>query len=257
MDFAGTVTLRNRHMSAEGRPTLPIALLSGNFPAETAGHPCLLDHYALRVLFHEFGHCLQHILTRSPHYNLSGISQLNRASAEFAGQVFEQWCLSREFLLWLAAHHQSGERLTEKRVDAALTALQTQTSRATAILLMSALLDLELHASHGDGRDVQQVFDAVQRELPYLQLPAYCRFVNGFDYLVTGYEASVYAYKWSGILATEAFKRFQQEGVFNPQTGRAFREAFFSPGDSRSLLNALEEFLGRPVSPGLLETITD
>jgi oligopeptidase A len=247
-DFAWTATLRNRRLDAEGRLTLPIAVLHGNFTPGNAERPCLLAHKDLRVLFHEFGHCLQHVLTHSPHYRLSGITQLGRDSAEFTGQLFELWCLSGEFLLWLAAHHQTGERLSEARVDSALAAIQTQTSRQTAELLMSALFDFELHRSQGDGRSVEQIFDDVLREIPHLQLPPYCRFANSFDYMVTGYAASVYAYKWSGVLATEAFKRFQQHWVFNPQTGKAFREAFFSPGDSRSLLVALEEFLGEPIA---------
>ncbi|MHC8347049.1 M3 family metallopeptidase [Pseudomonas sp. RT6P73] len=253
-DFAWTATPRNRRMDAEGRLTLPIAVLHGNFTPGNAEHPCLLAHKDLRVLFHEFGHCLQHVLTRSPHHRLSGITQLGRDTAEFTGQLFEHWCLSGEFLIWLAAHHQTGERLSEARVDAALTAIHTQTSRQTAELLMTSLFDFELHRSQGDGRSVQQIFDDVLLETPYLQLPPYCRYANSFDYMVTGYAAAVYAYKWSGVLATEAFKRFQQEWVFNPQTGRAFREAFFSPGDSRSLLVALEEFLGQPLAEGFFAT---
>ncbi|TPG81917.1 M3 family metallopeptidase [Pseudomonas arsenicoxydans] len=243
-DYAWTATRRNRRINAEGRLTRPIAVLHGNFTPGVNNHPCLLAHQDLRVLFHEFGHCLQHVLTRSPHHSLSGISQLGRDSAEFAGQLFELWCLSGEFLLWLGAHYQTGERLSEERVDKALAAVQIQTSRQTATQLMGALLDFELHHCRGDGRSIQQVFEDVQREIPDLQLPSYSRFANGFDYMVTGYAASVYAYQWSGVLATKAFKRFQLDWVFNPQTGKAFREAFFSPGDSRSLLSAVKEFLG-------------
>ena len=124
--------------------TLPTAILFGNFTPGIADQPCLLVHQDLRVLFHEFGHCLQHVLTRSPYYTLSGISQRGRDSGEFAGQLFELWCLSREFLLWLAAHYQTGERLTEERVDAALAAIQSQNSWQTAQLLLSALFDFEL-----------------------------------------------------------------------------------------------------------------
>ncbi|MHC8384455.1 M3 family metallopeptidase [Pseudomonas sp. LB3P14] len=250
-DYAWTATRRNRRVSAEGQLTLPIAVLHGNFTPANADHPCLLAHLDLRVLFHEFGHCLQHILTRSPHYTLSGISELGRDTAEFTGQLFERWCLSQAFLLWLAAHHQTGARLTEERVEVALTAIQTQNSWQSAQLLMGALFDFELHRCQGDGRSVQQVFEDVQREVPHLQLPSYCRFANSFDYMVTGYAASVYAYTWSIVLATEAFKRFRQDWVFNAQTGRAFREAFFSPGDSRSLLTALEVFLERPIAEDL------
>lgn len=250
-DYAWTATRRNRRINAEGRLTLPIAVLHGNFTPGNADHPCLLAHLDLRVLFHEFGHCLQHILTRSPHYTLSGISQLGRDTAEFAGQLFERWCLSGEFLLWLAAHHQTGERLTEQQVEVALATIQSQNSWQTVQLLMGALCDFELHRCQGDGRSVQQVYEDVQREVPHLQLPSYCRFANSFDYMVTGYAASVYAYQWSNVLANEAFKRFHQDWVFNAQTGRAFREAFFSPGDSRSLLSAMEAFLERPIAEDL------
>jgi oligopeptidase A len=91
------------------------------------------------------------------------------------------------------------------------------------------------------------VFDAVQREVPHLNIPAWCRFANSFDYLVTGYEASVYAYKWSGVLASEAFKRFQQEWVFDASTGKEFRETVLAPGGSQSLLQSIEAFLKQPL----------
>jgi oligopeptidase A len=53
------------------------------------------------------------------------------------------------------------------------------------------------------------------------------------------------------VLATEAFERFERDWVFNAQTGKAFREAVFSPGDSRSLLSSLEAFLERPLAEDL------
>lgn len=247
-DFAWSGVLRNRRVNAEGRPALPIASLHSNFTAAAAGHENLLSHQDLRVLLHEFGHCLHHVLTRSPHYNLSGISQLSRDAAEFIGQLFEHWAQSAEFLRWLGIHHKTAERLSETRINVALSALGAQRSRETAILLMGALFDLELHS--GDGRSIQQVFDDVQREFAHLPIPAYCRFANSFDFLATGYEASVYAYKWSGVLASEAFKRFEREGVFNPRAGRDLRETLLS-GDMKSLPEALQAFLGQPINPEL------
>jgi len=251
-DFPGTSTLRNRRINAEGRPALPIALLYSNFTRPTDTHPCRLELDDLRVLFHEFGHCLQHVLTRSPHYNLSGVLQLSHEAAEFSGQLFEQWCLSREFLRWLGVHFQTGERLSTARIDAALSASQAHSSRQQALLLMGAMIDFELHLTHGDGRSVEEVCTDVQRTLGHLQLPDNHRFANGFDYMVTQYDASVYTYVWSGVLAQEAFKRFSRDWVFNAQTGREFRATFFAPGAGRPLLDAVEAFIGRPVA-GLVE----
>ncbi|HWH88771.1 MAG TPA: M3 family metallopeptidase [Pseudomonas sp.] len=255
VDYPFTSVLRIRHINAEGRPSLPIVRLYGNLRPATEKQPCLLSHEDLRMLFHEFGHCLHHVLTRSPHRNIAGISQLTRDTAEFAGQLFEHWCLAPEFLRWLGAHYQSGERLTPARIDTALAALKAHTSRATALLLMWAMFDLQLHGnqvkSEGEGRSIEQVFEDVQRDVAHLRLSGYHRFACSFDYLVTGYDASVYAYKWSGVLATRVFRRFQRDGVFNPQAGRDFREAFFAPGDSRSLLRAAQAFLGEPFNPQL------
>lgn len=250
-DFPWTATPRNRRMDAEGRLTLPIAVIHTNFTEVLADQPCLLTHLDLRVLFHEFGHCLHHILTRSPHYTLSGISQLGRDTSEFAGQLFERWCFSRTFLLWLAAHYQTGEGLTADQIDKALISIQTHSSWQTARLLMAGLFDFQLHRSQGDGRSVRQVFEDVQQEIPHLKLSSYSRLANSFDYMVTGYGASVYAYTWSDTLATEAFKRFERDWIFNVRTGKAFREAVFSPGDSRSLLSSLETFLERPLAEDL------
>ncbi|AZV24543.1 oligopeptidase A [Pseudomonas syringae] len=252
VDFPGTSTLRNRRISAEGRPALPIALLYSNFTPATDTHPCRLEIDDMRVLFHEFGHCLQQVLTRSPHHSLSGILQLGHEAAEFSGQLFEQWCLSREFVLWLGAHFQTGERLSATRVDAALSAAQAHSSRQQALLLMGAMIDFELHLTHGDGRSVEEVCTDAQRSLAPLQLPDDHRFANGFDYMVTQYDASVYAYVWSGVLAQEAFKRFSRDWVFNAQTGREFRATFFAPGAGRPLLDAVEAFVGRPVA-GLVD----
>ncbi|WP_336356645.1 M3 family metallopeptidase [Pseudomonas granadensis] len=255
-DYAMTHTVRDHRINAEGRPALPIAVLHCNFPPISGGHQGLLSHKDLRVLFHEFGHCLQHVLTRSPHFNLSGISQMGRDSGEFAGQLFEQLSLSGELLEWLSAHYQNRVPLSRERISSALTAIAAHTSRDTAMLLLESLLDLELHRSEANGRNVQQCFDAVLQQIPQPNLPTYCRFANSFDYVVTGYEASVYAYKWSGVLASEAFKRVEREGVFNPQTGRDLREAFFS-GDSVSLPDAMETFLGYPIPAELFPAQPD
>ncbi|MFG6204453.1 M3 family metallopeptidase [Pseudomonas retamae] len=253
-DYAMTHTVRDHRINAEGRPAQPIAVLHCNFPPISGGHQYLLSHKGLRVLFHEFGHCLQHVLIRSPHHNLSGISQMARDSGEFAGQLFEQLSLSEEFLQWLSTQHENRVPLNRAQITSALAAIAAHTSRDTATLLLESLLDLELHHSEANGRNVQQCFDAVLQQIPQLNLPAYYRFANSFDYVVTGYEASVYAYKWSGVLASEAFKRVEREGVFNAQTGRDLRDAFFS-GNSVSLLSALEKFLGEPVRTDLFAAV--
>jgi oligopeptidase A len=78
-----------------------------------------------------------------------------------------------------------------------------------------------------------------------LQWPGDTRPVNSFEPLGSDYGARTYSYKWSGVLARQAFERFEREGLFNPTTGKAFRDAFITQGDTRPLMTSLELFLGR------------
>lgn len=244
--FPNTTTLRNRHITAEGRPRHPIATLHAWLPRSEGPDPVLLDHLQLRILFHEFGHCLQHVLTRADYRDLSGINGLSHDAAEFAGILFEQWCFSRECLVRISKHYQTGEKMPDEVAAQLLVFARTQTSWETATLLRSALFDLELHRTRGDGRTVQQVFDQASAQVGHLPVSANERWPNGLDYLVTGYGATLYAYVWSKELAVTVFQRFKRDGLFNPATGRALRETVFAPGDSRPLSVSIAAFSGAP-----------
>lgn len=241
--FPQTTAMRNRRITAEGRPRHPIAVLHGWLPRGSGASAVLLDHRQLRILFHEFGHCLHHVLTRAEYHDVSGISELSRDTAEFAGVLFEQWCFTKQCLIRISKHHQTGAPLPDKVADQLLLYLNTQTSWEIAGFLRDALFDMELHCSHGDGRSAQQIFDRINTQVGHLPVFMNERWPNGLDYLVTGYAAGIYAYAWSRAMAKIVFQRFKRDGLFNPQTGRALRETIFGPGDSRPLSESIQAFL--------------
>lgn len=246
-----TIGLRARHIDAEGLLSRPIAVLQCNFLPGMPGLPCLLDHMRLRVLLHEFGHCLQHILTTAENRGLSGMSSYGRDTAEFIGEFLELWCFQPEVLVWLSRHYQTGAHLPHDLARKQLTYISTQTSWDTAELLTDALFDFELHRTWGDGQRIPQVFDDAVARVGHLDGLSGLRPANQLTHIMQGYAANLYSYRWSGVLAKEAFQRFLNEGLFNPKTGRAFREAVLAPGNSRSLVDSLQAFLGmRPAALG-------
>ena len=67
-----------------------------------------------------------------------------------------------------------------------------------------------------------------------------------------GYDAGFYTYKWSEVMADDAFSRFRKEGLFNPATGADYRRTILEPGCSKPAAQLFRDFMGREPSPDAL-----
>jgi len=240
---------RDKRRDAEGRLISPVANLVCNFTPPVGERPALLTHDEVTTLFHEFGHGLHHLLTRVEHAGASGINGVAWDAVELPSQFMEIWCWEPEGLALISGHYQTGEPLPQEKLERMLAAKNFQSGMMMVRQLEFSLFDFELHATHGDGRSVLEVLEAIRDEVSVLRPPRENRFPNSFAHIFSGgYAAGYYSYKWAEVLSSDAFSRFEEEGVFNAETGRAFREAILARGGSQEPMVLFVDFRGREPS---------
>jgi oligopeptidase A len=158
----------------------------------------------------------------------------------------ENFAWSWPVLQSLSAHMDTGESLPQ-----ALYAPLLATRRFLAGLQMLrsvefSLFDMRLHSEPGHVTQVAALARAVQDEVALLHRPPEDRWPNGFTHIFDGgYAAGYYGYLWAEVLAADAFAAFEERGLFDPDTGRRWRQSVLEVGGSRPAMESFMAFRGR------------
>lgn len=238
---------RVRRRLDDGSLQLPVAYLVCNFNPPVGDDPALLTHNEVTTLFHEFGHGIHHMLTRIEAADVSGINGVAWDAVELPSQFLENWCWEPEALALISGHYQTGETLPQALLDKMLAAKNFQSGMMMVRQLEFSLFDFQLHREYQPGEtEVQAVLDRIRSEVAVVNPPVFNRFQHSFSHIFAGgYAAGYYSYKWAEVLSADAFSRFEEEGIFNTQTGADFLHAILEQGGSREAMALFTEFRGR------------
>lgn len=233
---------------AGGRVQVPVAYLVCNFSPPVGDRPALLTHEEVLTLFHEFGHGLHHMLTQVDYVSVSGINGVAWDAVELPSQFMENWCWEAEALNVISGHYETGVPLPADLLEKMHAARNFQSAMQMLRQVEFSLFDLRLHRDYrnqGIAR-VQEMLDRVRKEVAVVTPPAYNRFAHGFSHIFAGgYAAGYYSYKWAEVLSADAFSRFEEEGIFNRDTGRSFLENILEVGGVEDAAVMFRNFRGR------------
>ncbi|KAL7312219.1 hypothetical protein PS15m_008008 [Mucor circinelloides] len=250
------VATRFKHQN--GEVTLPVAYLICNQPApQSEDQPSLMKFRDVETLFHEFGHCLQHMMTTVDYAPASGINGVEWDFVEVASQFMENFCSEPEWIDRLSGHYKTGEAMPQDMVKALTKGREFMSGLATLRQLHFAKVDLTLHSQFTPptSPDEPTVFDVdakiAEKTVLTPRLPQ-DRFLCSFNHIFGGgYSAGYYSYKWSETYSADAYAAFEEAKAQNGQQGikaigQHYRDTILALGGGTAPGKVWEQFRGRP-----------
>ncbi|MGF1802009.1 oligopeptidase A [Vibrio gigantis] len=239
---------RGRRITESGELQTPVAYLTCNFNKPVGDKPALFTHDEVVTLFHEFGHGIHHMLTQVEAGAVAGINGVPWDAVELPSQFLENWCWEEEALSFISGHFETGEALPKEMLEKMLAAKNFQSAMFILRQLELGLFDFTLHTEYDPevGARVLETLANVKSKVSVLPSLDWNRFSHSFGHIFAGgYSAGYYSYLWAEVLSADAFSAFEEEGIFNTETGSRFLNNILEMGGSEEPMELFKRFRGR------------
>ncbi|MEU4244871.1 M3 family metallopeptidase [Actinoplanes sp. NPDC026619] len=227
----------------------PIVSNNANFVKSGPG-PVLISWDDAVTMFHEFGHALHGLNSNVTYPGVAGTS-VKRDFVEFPSQINEHWFPTPELLNRFALHVDTGRPIPAELLAKIQKSLKFNQGFSTVEFLASAIYDMRIHlAATPDGTIDPDAFEkscmaeiGLPKEIVMRHRPTQFGHIFSGD----GYSAGYYVYLWADALTADAWELFEQRGVWDPATAKAFLDDILSVGNAVAPDEAFRNFRGRDV----------
>jgi peptidyl-dipeptidase Dcp len=226
---------------------LPLVINVCNFSKPAAAEPALLSIDDAVTTFHEFGHALHGLLSRTTYPFVSG-TNVPRDFVEFPSQINEHWAMRPEILERFALHYKTGAPMPPALIERLNKAKTFNQGFETVEYLASAWVDMDMHLAGARPID-PAAFEkeslaklGMPAEIVMRHRPTQFGHIFGGD----GYSAGYYSYLWSQVLDADGFAAFEEAGdIFAPAVAARLRDEVLVRGNSRDPAESYRAFRGR------------
>jgi Zn-dependent oligopeptidase len=210
----------------------------------------LLTLWEVTTLFHEFGHALHSMLSKSKYSDLSGF-WVEWDFVELPSQIMEKWAGDKLTIKNVAKHFQTWENLSDDLLEA-LKRLDTfWTWNFVLSQNIYSVIDMMFYSwkKFENIEDLDKQYLEKVNELSIFKkeenYKAYC----SFSHIFAGwYAAGYYSYMWADILVDEIWTEFKKNWVFDKKTAQKFEEKILWAGSIKKAKTMFEDFMWRWVS---------
>lgn len=238
---------------------LPVVALVCNFSGSRNSSTVRLNHWELETLFHEFGHALHSLLSRTDFQHFSG-TRVVLDLAETPSNLFEYFAWDYRVLRTFARHYSTGEIIPEKLVKSMQGARNMFAATELQRQIFYALIDQTLFGEQpAPLRDTSSIVADLKRQYTSWNHVEGTHWQTRFNHLLN-YGAGYYSYLYAKCFAATIWQKLCQEDPLSLTTGTALRTILLQHGGAKepaSLLNGLVgEGILRHCDGGIVPDIT-
>ena len=250
------MTAFRKQYKKNGKNITPIISTVFNFAKPTTNKPALLTFDDVETVFHEFGHALHGLLSNCTYIGLSG-TEVARDFVELPSQIMENWASDPEVLPLYAKHYKTGETIPDELIKKITNASKFNQGFATTEYMSAAILDMDLHTKikNFEKLNVRKFENNSLKEMGLIpEIKVRYRTTYFSHIFQGGYAVGYYGYVWAAILDSDAFAAFKENGIFDKETARKFKNNILSKGGTDDPMKLYIQFRGRePEINALLE----
>ncbi|MFZ2866227.1 MAG: M3 family metallopeptidase [Ignavibacteriaceae bacterium] len=236
----------------DGEFITPLIVNVGNFSKPTKDNPALLSFDEVNTLFHEFGHGLNGLFTKSVY---PGAQRSSVDFVELPSQIMENWASHPEVLKMYAKHYQTGEPIPDDLIQKIVNSQYFNKGFETLEYLAASILDMDWHTiTNANVIDVEKFEEESLSRMGLIPEIASRYQSTNFNHIFggDGYSAGYYGYRWSGVLDSDAFEAFLENGLFDRTTAEKFRRNILEKSGSDDPMVLYIKFRGREPKPDAL-----
>ncbi|KAI6834696.1 metallopeptidase MepB [Hortaea werneckii] len=275
---AANFNLQPGFITENGTRRYPATALVCNFSKPTPKKPSLLKHDEVVTLFHELGHGIHDLVSKTIYSRFHGTSTV-RDFVEAPSQMLENWCWTPSQIKSLSKHwsyltpeykqaweasakdgsQQPPESIPDDLIQSIVSTRHVNDALFNLRQLHFGIFDMTVHeaSSHAaiEKLDASTTYNSLRHEISKLDGPE--ALGNGYDWgngqatfghLIGGYDAGYYGYLSSQVYSTDMFYSVFKKDPMNGKEGRRYRHTVLEKGGSQDEMETLKEFLGREPS---------
>ena len=210
----------------------------------------LLTLWEVETMFHEFGHGIHSMLSKSKYADLTWV-QVEWDFVELPSQLLENWSNNPETIINIASHYETWEKIPWELVDSLEKLKYFWTWNFVLGQSIYSIMDMYFHSGvvFKDVSELDKIFLEKVNELSIFKkdenYKMYCSFSHIFDW---GYSAGYYSYTWADIIVSEILAVFKESWMYDKETATRFEKLILWAWSVKKASDMFKDFMWREIS---------